>query len=99
MLSILIPSLPAAAQEALRQAGLFVHSRSGPKVAIECMSDLSAEAVQVIAADAERSDLRVLNRVCDLYSRYPTITTYLPTQTLAAVLANVARQYGQNVLL
>jgi len=98
MISIFIPSLSAAAQEALRQAGLFVHSRPGPKVAMECMSDLSAEAVQVIAAEAEQSDLRVVDRVCDLYSRYPTITKYLPAQTLAAVLANVARQYGQNVL-
>jgi len=35
MLSILIPSLSAAAQEALRQAGFFVYSRSGPKVVIE----------------------------------------------------------------
>ena len=97
MLSILIPSLPAAAQEALRQAGFFVYSRSGPKVVIECMSDVSAEALQVIAAEAEQSDVSVVDRVCDLYSRYPTITKYLPTQTLAAVVATVARQYGQNV--
>jgi hypothetical protein len=54
------------------------------------MSDISVEAVQLIAADAERCDPPVVERVCDFYSQYPNITKYLPTETAAAVLAHLA---------
>jgi hypothetical protein len=54
------------------------------------MSDLSIEAVQLIAAEAERSDPSAVERVCNFYSQYPNITKYLPTETAAAVLAHLA---------
>jgi hypothetical protein len=92
MLTVLIPCLTPSAQEALRHAGLFGYSVSGPDVVIERMSDLSLEAVQLIAAEAERSDASVVERVCDLCSRFPNTTKYLPAETLASVLANLAQR-------
>jgi hypothetical protein len=89
---ILIPSLAPAAQTALWTAGLFAGSPSGPDVPIERMSHVSIEAARLIAAEAEECDPAVVERVCNVYSQFPNITKYLPTDTLAAVLAYVARR-------
>ena len=90
MLTILIPSLARAAQDALCHAGLFGYFPSGLEVAEERMSDLSVEAVRLIAAEAERSDPPVVERACYFYSQYPNITKYLPTETVTAVLTHLA---------
>jgi hypothetical protein len=91
-LMILVHSLTPASQQALHHAGLFEYVSSGPEAAVERVSRLCVEAVQLIAAEAERSDPTVVQRICDFYSRYPNITKHLPTPTLAVVLAELARR-------
>lgn len=90
LLTILIPALSTASKVELARAGLSnVTDVRDPSP--ECAGDISFESIRVIAAEAARSDPSVIDRVSVFYSRVPNITKYLPTPTIAAVLAYVIR--------
>jgi hypothetical protein len=93
-LILLIHSLTPASRQALWHAGLFDYSASGPEAIVDRMSGLCGEAVQLIGAEAARSDPTVIERVCDFYAEYPDISNYLPIPTLAVALAELTRRSG-----
>ena len=74
----------------LGQLGNLLHS--GQPVTPEVAQQISPQAVEQIAHEAEKRDPSVVDRVSDFYAQHPTLVKGLGTAAIAMVLKNMAGQ-------
>jgi len=97
LLNILMNHIGSDTKRVLSNAGLFGLDPDSRQVAEETTAQLSPEAIEVIAAEAEQRDPCVVDKVSAFYSRHTEVVSELGAHAVVSVLTQIAQRASKDL--
>jgi hypothetical protein len=97
LLNILVNHIGRDTKRVLSNAGLFGLDPDSRQVAEETTTQLSPEAIEVIAAEAEQRDSGIVDHVSAFYARHTEVVSELGAHAVASVLTQIAQRASKDL--
>jgi hypothetical protein len=99
LLNILMGHIGRDTKRVLSNAGLFGLDPDSRQVAEEMITQLSPEAIEIIAAEAEQRDSCVVDQVSAFYAQHTEVVSKLGAQAVVSVLTQIAQRASKDLEL
>jgi hypothetical protein len=97
LVNILVSHVGHETNRVLSNAGLFGFDPESKQVTEGTTTQLSPEAIGVVAAEAEHRDSRIVDEVSALYARHTRVVSKLGAHAVATVMTDIAQRASRDL--
>jgi hypothetical protein len=97
LLNILMNHIGRDTKRVLSDAGLFGLDPDSRQITEEMTTQLSPEAIGVIAAEAEQRDSCVVDKISEFYSQHTEVVSKLGAHAVATVMTDIAQRASRDL--